>query len=97
MRAMAAEADVNRSAQRDLGATTYVLCCKDREGSFLLALKWDLILNNSPRDNQWNNHIQCKVEVFTMVTMKNVVFWDIKTQFIPHTRHVLSPLQSPAS
>jgi hypothetical protein len=24
--------------------------------------------------------------VFTAVTMKNVVFWDIKTQFVPHRR-----------
>jgi hypothetical protein len=30
------------------------------------------------------------------VTMKNVVFWDIKTQFVPHRRHITSPLQSPA-
>jgi hypothetical protein len=29
--------------------------------------------------------------------MKNVVFWDIKTQFVPHRRHITSPLQSPAS
>jgi hypothetical protein len=36
-------------------------------------------------------------EVFTAVTMKNVVFWDIKTQFVLHRRHVTSPLQSPAS
>jgi hypothetical protein len=26
--------------------------------------------------------------VFTAVTMKNVVFWDIKTQFVLHRRHV---------
>jgi hypothetical protein len=26
--------------------------------------------------------------------MKNVVFWDIKTQFVPHMRHIMSPLQS---
>jgi hypothetical protein len=25
-----------------------------------------------------------KFEIFTAVTMKNAVFWDIKTQFIPH-------------
>jgi hypothetical protein len=36
-------------------------------------------------------------EVFTAVTMKNVVFWDIKTQFVLHRRHITSPLQSPAS
>jgi hypothetical protein len=28
--------------------------------------------------------------------MKNAVFWDIKTQFIPYRRHITSPLQSPA-
>jgi hypothetical protein len=28
--------------------------------------------------------------------MKNAVFWDIKTQFVPHRRHITSLLQSPA-
>jgi hypothetical protein len=27
--------------------------------------------------------------------MKDAVFWDIKTQFVPH-RELMSPLQSPA-
>jgi hypothetical protein len=27
--------------------------------------------------------------------MKNAVFWDIKTQFVPHRRHITPPLQSP--
>jgi hypothetical protein len=36
-----------------------------------------------------------RFEVFTAVTMKNAVFWDIKTQFVPHRRHITSPLQSP--
>jgi hypothetical protein len=35
-------------------------------------------------------------EVFTAVTVKNAVFWDIKTQFVLHRRHITSPLQSPA-
>jgi hypothetical protein len=35
-----------------------------------------------------------KIEVFTAVTMKNVVFWDIKTQFVPHRRHITSPLKA---
>jgi hypothetical protein len=30
-------------------------------------------------------------------TMKNVVFWDIKTQVVLHRRHITSPLHSPAS
>jgi hypothetical protein len=34
---------------------------------------------------------------FASVTMKNVVFWDIRILFIPHRRHITSPLQSPAS
>jgi hypothetical protein len=38
-----------------------------------------------------------KFEVFTAVTMKNAVFWDIKTQFVLHRRHITSPLQCPAS
>jgi hypothetical protein len=29
--------------------------------------------------------------------VKNFVFWDISTQFVPHRRHITSPLQSPAS
>jgi hypothetical protein len=28
--------------------------------------------------------------------MKNVVFWDIKTQFVPHRRQITFPLQFPA-
>jgi hypothetical protein len=30
------------------------------------------------------------------VIMKNVVFWDINTQFIPHRKHITPVLQSPA-
>jgi hypothetical protein len=26
--------------------------------------------------------------------MKNVVFWDIENKFVPHRRHITSPLQS---
>jgi hypothetical protein len=27
--------------------------------------------------------------------MKNAVFWDIEIQFVPHKKHITSPLQSP--
>jgi hypothetical protein len=37
-----------------------------------------------------------RFEVFTAVTTKNV-FCDVKPQFVPHMRHITSPLQSPAS
>jgi hypothetical protein len=36
-------------------------------------------------------------ELSTAMTMKNVVFWDIKTQFVLHRRHITSPLQRSAS
>jgi hypothetical protein len=38
-----------------------------------------------------------RFEVFTAVTMKKVVFWDIKTQSVPHRRHITYQLQSSAS
>jgi hypothetical protein len=33
-----------------------------------------------------------RFEVFTAVTMKHAVFWDIKTQFVPHRKHITSLL-----
>jgi hypothetical protein len=41
--------------------------------------------------------INIQIDVLTAVTRKNVDFWDIKTQLVPHRRHIISPLQSPAS
>jgi hypothetical protein len=35
-------------------------------------------------------------EILTEVTMKNTVFWDIKSLFVPHRKRITSPLQSPA-
>jgi hypothetical protein len=37
-----------------------------------------------------------RLEVITAVTMKNGVFWDIKTQFVPHRKHITSPQQGSA-
>jgi hypothetical protein len=42
--------------------------------------------------NYWNF---VTFEVFSAVAMKNAVLWDIKTQLVPHRRHI-SPLQIPA-
>jgi hypothetical protein len=36
-----------------------------------------------------------RFELFTAVTMKNVVFWDITSQFVSQRKHIISPLQSP--
>jgi hypothetical protein len=44
-----------------------------------------------------NTLYSVRFEVFTAVTMKNGVFWDIKTQFILHRRHITSSLHRPAS
>jgi hypothetical protein len=44
----------------------------------------------------WEKEGYVGYEVFTAVTMKNVVFRDIKTQFVPHRKHITSLLQSPA-
>jgi hypothetical protein len=38
-----------------------------------------------------------RFEVFTVVTMKSAVFWDIKTRLLLHRGHITSPLQSPTS
>jgi hypothetical protein len=46
-----------------------------------------------PRLWSQTQNIYVRSEVFTAVTMKNAVFWDIKPQFIPHMRHIMSPLQ----
>jgi hypothetical protein len=35
-----------------------------------------------------------RFEVFTEVTMKNAVFCDIKTQFVPHRKHIKTLLQN---
>jgi hypothetical protein len=37
-----------------------------------------------------------KCEVSTAVTMKNVVFWYIKIELVPHRKHVTSQLQNQA-
>jgi hypothetical protein len=36
-----------------------------------------------------------KYEGEQRLELKNAALWDIKTQFIPHRRHITSPLQSP--
>jgi hypothetical protein len=36
-------------------------------------------------------------EVFEVATIKNVVFWGLKTKFVLHRRHITSRLQSAAS
>jgi hypothetical protein len=40
--------------------------------------------------------VTCKFEVFTAVTMKNAVSWDIETHFIPHRKRITFHLLGPA-
>jgi hypothetical protein len=48
--------------------------------------------SNSNGDASIRNGVTdlCKIWVLTDVTMKNEVFWDRKTQFVPHRRHYVS-------
>jgi hypothetical protein len=57
--------------------------CKDRE------------LNPGYTEGSAENYIHSGAVVFMAVTMKNAVFWDIKTQFVPDWKHITFPLQSP--
>jgi hypothetical protein len=38
-----------------------------------------------------------KFGVFTAVTLKYALFWDRNIQFVPHRKHIKSPLQSSTS
>jgi hypothetical protein len=56
------------------------------------------LMTKTPRSSGCS-HLQgnyVRFQVSTAVTMKNAVFWDIKTQFILHRRHITSLLQSAA-
>jgi hypothetical protein len=53
----------------------------------IVVLSWDLQAEAE----------EVRFEVFTAVTTKNVVLWDIKPQFVLHRRHITSPLKSIAS
>jgi hypothetical protein len=62
--------------------------CDNRSGN---SCGWHAAARSSARARHY-----VRVEDSTAVTMENVVFWDIKTQFVPHRRHITSPLQNPA-
>jgi hypothetical protein len=42
----------------------------------------------------FGSKIYVRSGLFMAVTMKNAAFWDIKTQTVPHRRHINSPLQN---
>jgi hypothetical protein len=45
---------------------------------------WPGIYLKGPR----NTKNDVRFEVFTAVTIKNGVFWDMRIQFVPHRRHI---------
>jgi hypothetical protein len=67
--------------------------------SGLLILSW-MFSNTNIKEKQVHTsqetHYVSATESSPAVIMKNVVFCDIKPQFVLHRRHITSPLQSPA-
>jgi hypothetical protein len=77
---MAVGSTVQLKTHRNCNSTTN--CCFIYLNEIIIAADFP-----TPR-----KHVLVRFEVFTAVTMKNAVFWDIKTQFLPHRRHITSPL-----
>jgi hypothetical protein len=70
--------------------------------TFILVFTENVIICSILKNINYYDHIQkvetyVRYEVFTVVTMKIVVFWDRKPQFVLHRRHIMSLLQSSAS
>jgi hypothetical protein len=49
---------------------------------------WPIIYNKRRKVQQGTKPV---------IILKNVILWDINTQFVLHRRHITSPLQSPAN
>jgi hypothetical protein len=71
----------------------------------LLFLTYNVHVKCTPYMSAFTNANIMQVPTFASIAddadavknMNNVVFWDIKTQFVLHRRHITSPLQSSAS
>jgi hypothetical protein len=67
------------------------------ESTITEATKWPIV--SAPDDDEDDDDCAAicehvRFEVFAAVTMKNVVFWDIETQFVPHRRLYVSTTES---
>jgi hypothetical protein len=60
-----------------------------------LSTEWWRIVDAGFKVLGQTNFCHVRFEVFTAVTTKNTVFWDIKTQFVLHRRHITAPLHNP--
>jgi hypothetical protein len=72
-------------------------CCLDKSLCFYMNLvtkcEYCTVYTRAltPRRSRWNKwNIYVRLEVSKAVTVKNAVFWDIKTQFVPHRGHIRS-------
>jgi hypothetical protein len=72
--------DRGQSQEQYPDITTDIISCSDSE-SFTF---------------HWLRYYYERFEVSVEVAMKNDVFWDIKPQFLPHSKHITSPLQRQA-
>jgi hypothetical protein len=52
-------------------------------------------LNKSGQRPVLVSHEYVTFVVFTAATMKNAIFWNIRTQFMPQMKHITSQIQSP--
>jgi hypothetical protein len=67
-----------------------ILLQRDRKQPLCHSFKWLKLYHIA--NGEW----YVKFGISKVVTMKNVVFWDINSQVVPHRQHITSPLQSPA-
>jgi hypothetical protein len=54
----------------------------------------EFMWSTTVKKKTWN---YVRFEVFKAVTMKNAVFWYLRTQLLLHRQHITSPLHRPAS
>jgi hypothetical protein len=71
----------------------------DYDGSRLLGYKYPVRTSQETHyisATEYSRLMLCKIWGLQIVTMKNSVFWDVNTQFVPHRTHITSLLQSSA-
>jgi hypothetical protein len=53
-----------------------------------------LVVDTNIPLNRINRMVGVGFKVFTAVTMRNAMFWDIETPFIPHRNHIVSATET---
>jgi hypothetical protein len=66
---------------------------QELEVAFLGTIMGSLVTtSHSIREKYQHYGLRIRFEVFTAMTMMDSVFWDIISQFLPHIKHITSPL-----